>query len=48
MKTPALGRAACADLELTSQDRRELDEAAAKIPVQGARLPEAILKLSYR
>ena len=33
---------------LTSGDLREIDEAASTISVHGARLPEAILKLSYR
>ena len=37
-----------ADLELTDADLREIEEAASKIPVQGARLPESILKLSGR
>ncbi len=35
-------------LELTPADLREIEEAAAKITVSGARLPEAILKLSGR
>ena len=35
-----------ADLELTAADLREIEDAASKIPVQGARLPESILKLS--
>src|SRR5664280_403211 len=35
-------------LELTPADLREIEEAASKITVQGARLPEAILKLSGR
>ena len=37
-----------ADVELTPDDLREIAEAAAKIEVQGARLPEAVLKHSYR
>jgi aryl-alcohol dehydrogenase-like predicted oxidoreductase len=37
-----------ADVELTPDDLRETAEAAAKIVVQGARLPEAVLKHSYR
>jgi aryl-alcohol dehydrogenase-like predicted oxidoreductase len=37
-----------ASVQLTSEDLREIDEAAAKIPVQGARLPEAVLKMSNR
>ena len=37
-----------ADVRLTAEDLRDIDESAAKIPVQGARLPESILKLSYR
>lgn len=35
-------------VELTSDDLREIETAAAKIQVQGARLPEAVLKLSGR
>jgi aryl-alcohol dehydrogenase-like predicted oxidoreductase len=35
-------------VELTSDDLREMAAAAAKIKVQGARLPEAVLKHSYR
>jgi aryl-alcohol dehydrogenase-like predicted oxidoreductase len=37
---------ASVDLELTKADLREIDEAASKIPVQGARLPEAVLKFT--
>jgi aryl-alcohol dehydrogenase-like predicted oxidoreductase len=37
-----------ADVTLTSDDLGEIEEAASAISVQGARLPEAILKLSYR
>ena len=37
-----------AGVEITSDDLREIETAAAKIRVQGARLPESILKLSYR
>jgi aryl-alcohol dehydrogenase-like predicted oxidoreductase len=33
---------------LTSGDLDEIEEAASAISVQGARLPEAILKFSYR
>jgi aryl-alcohol dehydrogenase-like predicted oxidoreductase len=33
-------------VELTVDDLSEIDEAAAKIPVQGERLPEAVLKLT--
>jgi len=35
-------------VELTPDDLREIETAAAKIQVQGARLPEAVLKLSGR
>ena len=35
---------AAADLELTPEDLRELDVAASKIPVQGARYPEELQK----
>ncbi len=37
-----------ATVELTSADLREIEEAAAKITIQGARLPEQVLKLSGR
>jgi len=37
-----------ADVELTPDDLREIDDAASKITVQGARLPEAVLALSNR
>ena len=36
------------DVELTPDDLREMADAAAKIEVKGARLPEAVLKFSYR
>ena len=36
------------DLELTPEDLRELDIAASKIPVQGDRYPEALLKMVGR
>ena len=39
---------AAASVELTEADLREIDDAASKIPVQGARLPEAVLKLTHR
>jgi aryl-alcohol dehydrogenase-like predicted oxidoreductase len=39
---------AAADVELTADDLHEMADAAAKIEVQGARLPEAVLKHSYR
>jgi aryl-alcohol dehydrogenase-like predicted oxidoreductase len=35
-----------ADIELRADDLREIQEAASKIPIQGARLPEAVLKMS--
>jgi aryl-alcohol dehydrogenase-like predicted oxidoreductase len=35
-----------ASVELTDADLREIDEAASKITVQGARLPETVLKLT--
>jgi hypothetical protein len=35
-------------LELTSEDLHEIATAASKIPIQGERLPESILKMSYR
>jgi aryl-alcohol dehydrogenase-like predicted oxidoreductase len=37
---------AAVDVELTPNDLRRIDEAAAKIPVKGERLPEAVLKLT--
>jgi aryl-alcohol dehydrogenase-like predicted oxidoreductase len=37
-----------ASLELTSEDLDEINTAASKIPIQGARLPESILRMSYR
>ena len=39
---------AAADVELTTDDLRDIETAAAKINVHGARLPEAILALSGR
>ena len=36
------------NVELTPDDLRELEDAAAKIQIQGARLPEAVLKLTGR
>ena len=36
------------DIELTPDDLREIDAAASKIEVQGARLPEAVLRYSNR
>lgn len=35
-----------ADVELTPDDLRHIGEAAARIPVQGLRLPEAVLRMS--
>ncbi len=35
-----------AEVELTATDPRDIDAAASEITVQGARLPEHILKLS--
>ncbi len=40
-----LGAAA---LKLTPEDQREIEDAASKITIQGARLPEPVLKLSGR
>jgi len=37
-----------ADVELTLDDLDEIQNAAAKIPVLGARLPEEVLKLTNR
>lgn len=37
-----------AEVELTSDDLRAIEEVAAKIKVQGARLPEAVLRLTGR
>jgi aryl-alcohol dehydrogenase-like predicted oxidoreductase len=35
-------------VELTPEDLDEINKAASKIPIQGARLPESILRMSYR
>jgi len=37
-----------ASVELTDADLRDIEEAASKITVQGARLPEAVLKLTHQ
>lgn len=37
-----------ASVELTPDDLDEIDAAASKIPIQGQRLPESILRMSYR
>ena len=37
-----------ASLELTLADLNEIYTAASKIPIQGERLPESILRMSYR
>jgi aryl-alcohol dehydrogenase-like predicted oxidoreductase len=37
-----------ASLELTSGDLNEINAVASKIPIQGERLPESILRMSYR
>jgi aryl-alcohol dehydrogenase-like predicted oxidoreductase len=37
-----------AEIALTAHDVREIEEAASKITIQGARLPDAILKMSER
>ena len=34
-------------VDLTESDLREIDEAASKITVHGARLPEQVLKLTH-
>jgi aryl-alcohol dehydrogenase-like predicted oxidoreductase len=39
---------AAADVELTAQDLAAIEEAAAKIPIQGARLPDAVLAQTNR
>jgi len=39
--------AAC-EVELTADDLREIGSGVSNIPVQGARLPEQVLKMSYR
>jgi hypothetical protein len=36
------------EIELTPDDLREIEDVASKITIQGARLPEAVLKLSER
>jgi aryl-alcohol dehydrogenase-like predicted oxidoreductase len=37
-----------ASVELTPEDLKEINAAASKIPIQGQRLPESILRMSYR
>jgi diketogulonate reductase-like aldo/keto reductase len=37
-----------ADINLTSDDLREINSAASKITVQGARYPEELEKMTYR
>ena len=37
-----------ASVELTSDDLEEIDSAASRIPIQGERLPESVLRMSYR
>jgi len=37
-----------ASLKLTPEDLDEIDTAASRIPIQGERLPESILRMSYR
>jgi aryl-alcohol dehydrogenase-like predicted oxidoreductase len=37
-----------ASLDLTPEDLEEIKTAASKIPIQGARLPESVLRMSYR
>src|SRR5437667_3247752 len=37
-----------ASLELTSEDLDDINATASKIPIQGERLPESILRMSYR
>jgi aryl-alcohol dehydrogenase-like predicted oxidoreductase len=37
-----------ASVELTSDDLKEINTASSKIPIQGERLPESILRMSYR
>ncbi len=36
------------NVELTTDDLKEIEDAAAKIQVQGARLPEAVLRMTGR
>jgi aryl-alcohol dehydrogenase-like predicted oxidoreductase len=37
-----------ASLELTAEDLDKINAAASKIPIQGERLPESLLRMSYR
>jgi aryl-alcohol dehydrogenase-like predicted oxidoreductase len=39
---------ASADVRLTKEDLRQMEDASSQIEVKGARLPEAVLKFSYR
>lgn len=34
------------NVELTSEDLKQIDEAASRLKLEGARLPEAVLKMS--
>ncbi len=38
---------AAAGIEFTAEELRELDEVAAKIPIEGARYPEELEKMTY-
>ena len=46
--TVARQNIAAADLELSSEDVRDIDAAAARIPVQGARYPEQLQRMVRR
>ena len=37
-----------ASVELTREDLDEINTVASRIPIQGERLPESILRMSYR
>jgi aryl-alcohol dehydrogenase-like predicted oxidoreductase len=37
-----------ASVELTPEDLEEIRATASRIPIQGGRLPESILKMSYK
>jgi hypothetical protein len=36
------------NIRLTAEDLRDINTAVSKIPIQGLRLPEAVLKMSGR
>ena len=45
---PSRREPGCANMQLTADDLHSINAAASKIEVQGARLPEAVLKMTER